>query len=127
MTQWFPMIKQTFPNFGLFSCLYSDNVAQIGFQVSLSLCYIMTAVSLLSTSCTFIISLYIFLFLSTFTFLLLESLIILHKLVDKIMLDKLEKSVFVLVCGSLPPLLYTLITVPFLPSSVFASPESQAM
>ena len=98
-----------------FSCLYSDNVAQIGFQVSLSLCYIVTAIGLLSTSCTVIISLYIFLFLSAFTFLLLESLIILHKLVDKIILEKLEKSVFVLVCGCLPPLLYTLLTLPFLP------------
>ena len=127
MTQWFPMIKQTFPIFCLFSCLYSDNVAQIGFQVSLSLCFIITAVSLLSTSCTFIISLYIFLFLSTFTFLLLESLIILHKLVDKIMLDKLEKSWFVLVCGCLPPLLYTLITVPFLPSSLLATPGNRTM
>ena len=125
MTQWFQLLKVF--HFFHFSCLYSDNVAQIGFQVSLGLCFIVTAISLISTSCSLIISLYIFLFLSTFTFLLLESLIILHKLVDKIMLDKLEKSVFVLVCGSLPPLLYTLITVPFLPSSVFASPDNQAM
>ena len=109
------------------SCLYSDNVAQTGFQVSLGLCYIMMAISLLSTSCSIIISLYIFTFLSTFTFLLLESLIILHKLVDKIMLERLEKSVFVLLCGSLPPLLYTLLTVPFLASSLFSTPDNQAM
>ena len=113
--------------FSHFSCLYSDNVAQIGFQVSLSLCYVITAISLLSTSCTLVISLYIFLFLSAFTFLLLESLIILHKLVDKIMLEKLEKSVFVLVCGFLPPLLYTLLTVPFLPTSLLTNPGNQAM
>ena len=102
-------------------------MAQIGFQVSLSLCYIVTALSLLSTSCTVITSLYIFLFLSAFTFLLLESLIILHKLVDKIILEKLEKSVFVLVSGSLPPLLYTLLTLPFLPPSLRDNPDHHSM
>ena len=123
--KWFPLLKvsQSFH----FSCLYSDNVAQIGFQVSLSLCFIVTAIGLLSTSCTIIVSLYIFLYLSAFSFLLVESLIILHKLVDKIILEKLEKSVFVLASGSLPPLLFTLLTVPFLPPSLLSAPDQQSM
>merc|ERR1712038_79541 len=76
---------------------------------------------------TIVVSLYIFLYLSAFSFLLVESLIILHKLVDKIILEKLEKSVFVLASGSLPPLLFTLLTVPFLPPSLLSAPDQQSM
>ena len=109
-----------------FSCLYSDNVAQICFQANLCLCYITAIVSLLSNSCTIIISIFLFLSLSAFTFLLVESLIILHKLVDRIMMERLERSVFVVLCGYLPALAYSLLTLPWVSQTLFPSPDHQA-
>ena len=109
-----------------FSCLYSDNVAQICFQANLCLCYITAIVSLLSNSCTIIISIFLFLSLSAFTFLLVESLIILHKLVDRIMMERLERSVFVVLCGYLPALAYSLLTLPWVSQELFPSPDHQA-
>ena len=105
-----------------FSCLYSDNVAQIFFQANLALSYVTAIVSLLSNSCTILTYLYTFFSLSAFTFLLVESLIILHKLVDKIILERLEKSVFVVLSGYLPPLVLTLTTLPFLHPPLLATP-----
>ena len=97
-----------------FSCLYSDNVAQICFQANLALCFVTAIVSLLSDSCTILTYIFTFFSLSAFTFLLVESLIILHKLVDKIMLEKLEKSLVVVLSGYLPPLVLTFTTLPWL-------------
>ena len=101
-------------------------MAQICFQANLCLCYITTIVSLLSNSCTIIISIFLFLSLSAFTFLLVESLIILHKLVDRIMMERLERSVFVVVCGYLPALAYSLLTLPWVSQELFPSPDHQA-
>ena len=55
----------------------------------------------------------IYFYLASFMFLLLESLIILHKLVDKIILPLLENTVFVILAGFLPPLVYTGLTLPW--------------
>ena len=101
-------------------------MAQICFQANLCLCYITTIVSLLSNSCTIIISIFLFLSLSAFTFLLVESLIILHKLVDRIMMERLERSVFVVLCGYLPALAYSLLTLPWVSQALFPSPDHQA-
>ena len=96
-----------------FSCLYSDNVAQICFQISLIFVLITSIVNYFSIACEVILALNIYFYLASFTFLLLESLIILHKLVDKIILPLLENSVFVILAGFLPPLVYTGLTLPW--------------
>ena len=101
-------------------------MAQICFQANLCLCYITAIVSLLSNSCTIIISIFLFLSLSAFTFLLVESLIILHKLVDRIMMERLERSVFVVLCGYLPALAYSLLTLPWVSQALFPSQDHQA-
>ena len=48
-----------------------------------------------------------FFYLAAFTFLLLESLVVLHKLVDAVMLPLLESSACILLSGFLLPGLYT--------------------
>ena len=102
-------------------------MAQICFQVNLTLCYITTIASHLLSSCAILTYIYIYTFLCTFTFLLVESLIILHKLVDKIILGKLERSLFVVLLGFLPPLFYSTITIPFLSPSDLATPDHQSL
>ena len=101
-------------------------MAQICFQANLALCFVTAIVSLLSDSCTILTYIFTFFSLSAFTFLLVESLIILHKLVDRIMMERLERSVFVVLCGYLPALAYSLLTLPWVSQELFPSPDHQA-
>ena len=75
--------------------------------------FITNIISYFSVVCEVIIALNIYFYLASFMFLLLESLIILHKLVDKIILPLLENTVFVILTGFLPPLVYTSLTLPW--------------
>ena len=52
-----------------------------------------------------------FFYLAAFTFLLLESLVVLHKLVDVVMLPLLESSACILLSGFLLPGFYTGLTL----------------
>ena len=88
-------------------------MAQICFQISLIFVFITTIISYFSVVCEVIMALNIYFYLASFMFLLLESLIILHKLVDKIILPLLENTVFVILAGFLPPLVYTGLTLPW--------------
>ena len=115
--------------------MYTDNVAQVCFQFSLlryiphsppshpSLfspspsCYLLTLLTVDSgplvfhpsqpLPCLLAIAGLQFFYLAAFTFLLLESLVVLHKLVDAVMLPLLESSACILLSGFLLPGLYT--------------------
>ena len=83
------------------------------------LCVLATnIISYFSPTCDVVMGLNIYFYLAAFAFLLIESLIILHKLVDKVILAWLENSTFVILAGLVPPLLYTLIILPFFSKSV---------
>ena len=108
------LLSQTLP-------LYTDNVAQVCFQFSLLSCYLLTLLTVesgplvLSPSqplpCLLALAGLQFFYLAAFTFLLLESLVILHKLVDHVLLPLLESAAFVLLLGFLLPGLVTAATV----------------
>ena len=97
--------------------LYQDNVAQLCFLVSLLPCYVIPLLTLptppllcgddLFLHCVLTTAGLQFFYLSAFTFLLLESLVLLNKLVDSVNLPLLESSLFIVISGVAPPLLYT--------------------
>ena len=64
-----------------------------------------------------------YLFLAAATFLLLEALVIMHKLVDAVILPLLESPLFILAVGILLPGVYTGITLPLLYSYLLPSSE----
>ena len=72
--------------------------------------------------CILAASLLQYTFLCAAAFLLLESLIVLHKLVDAVILPILESGIFVVAVGFLLPAIYTGITMPLLYSYIL--PES---
>jgi hypothetical protein len=63
-------------------------------------------------------------FLCAALFLLLEALIVLHKLVDAVMLPILESGLFVLAVGLLLPAAYTAITHPLLYSYILPATDT---
>lgn len=126
--------------------LYSDNVAQVRspllhsflysilqvcYQVSLVSCLVSGMLTHLPLPCLLTIALILYSHLAALLFLLLESLIILHKLVDRVIIPQLERpaliagmsrTVLCLVhwttlyigCGFLAPLAYTVLILPLL-------------
>ena len=70
--------------------------------------------SFFNVGCSVTIALNIYFTLTAFTFLLIESLIILHKLVDKVIIPVLESTAWVIIIGFVPPLIFTAVTVPFI-------------
>jgi len=110
------ILSQTLP-------MYTDNVAQVCFQFSLLSCYLITLLTVDSgplthqepsqpLPCLLAIAGLQFFYLCAFTFLLLETLVILHKLVDSVLLPLLESTTFLLTIGFLLPGLYTAATLP---------------
>ena len=84
-------------------------------------------VSYFNVVCNITIAFNIYFYLASFTFLLLESLIILHKLVDKVIIPVLENTVWVILLGFTPPLIYTVLTVPFIIDNVSRSGDQTQM
>ena len=71
--------------------------------------------------CILAVTLVQYFYLCAFAFLLLESLIIIHKLVDSVIIPLLENPLFIVSVGCLVPLLYTAVTIPFLFSYLIPS------
>ena len=104
--------------------IYTDNVAQVCFESSLLSCYIFILLAIdkgpLSwdahslVPCLVAVAGLQFLYLAAFAFLLLEALVILHKLVDSVVIGLLEHPASVVSLGFGVPLAYTALTVPFL-------------
>ena len=120
----FSIMQTMFDDVSMCRFLYKDNVAQLCFQISLLPCYVIPLLTLqadplfwsadLLLPCVLSTAGLQFFYLSAFIFLFLESLVLLNKLVDNVNLQFVESSWLIIVCGILPPLLYTGLTTLFL-------------
>ena len=98
-------------------------MAQVCFEFSLLSCYIFILLAVDrgplawqpddQLPCIIAVAGLQFLYMAAFMFLLLESLVILHKLVDFVVLNAIEHISFIVGVGFGLPLVYTIITVPF--------------
>jgi len=116
--------------------VYTDNVAQVCFEFSLLGCYIFILLAVDrgplawdandKVPCIVAVAGLQFLYLAAFTFLLLESTVILHKLVDCVVISILEHITFIVAVGFGVPAVYTAVTLPFIFSSCWLNLSSAA-